>query len=351
MAIIKYELKGKTFYKIDFRFANRRQRRGGFSSRADAQEFLNRLEKMAGGSLSDFTAAPIGEVISKYREIVSINKSEQLQIIEARWFYKLEKYLLQARKKKYLHEVDILDLKSYQAYLRQRRSAGTVNRRFDSFKSLFNESVDWGLILESPAERIKKLPHSPKRRKTWRKNEIQDVYNALPERFANLFFFIVATGCRPSEARLLTWRDVDLKSLHVTLRSIKGGQGELAREFPLTGNLKTFMKNHFMRQKRALLGRPSDIVFPSRDGRHFDPTSLQKRVKKIVKRLSLQENLCVYGLRHTFTTKLIEKDINLEKVRLLVGHRKITTTQGYAHVDKKSLREAVENYEMREKIG
>lgn len=345
MAIAKYLENGKALYRVDFRIGDKRPRKSGFRTEREALEFERMLKNAAGENISS-AAVELDGVIVKYLNIVSVKKSKTLQGLEAKWFAKLSVYLKKVAKRKLLYEIQPIDLESYQAALHEHIGAGTVNRRFDSIKSLFKKCVEWRLLAESPTKDLKRLAHKSERRKTWRKDEIMAMHDALPLHFANLFYFIAMTGCRPGEARMLTWRDVDLKNGLVRLRSIKGGQGEMVRDFPLDGAPLRFMTN--VRSKRTV---GVGLVFPSTDGRHFDPASLQKKIKKMAVKLKLPEGLCVYGLRHSFTTALIEKDVSLEKVRLLVGHEKITTTQNYAHVKRESLREAALKYNLEEGLG
>jgi integrase len=339
MAITTYQKNGRTLFRVDYRVAGIRERQGGLLSKKEAEAFLER--ETVGPRANESSAVKLDVAMNEYLATVSSGKARTLQILEQRWLSKLCIYLNRIRRKKFVHQVELIDLEIYQNLLAEKVSGGTVNRRFDTFKSFFNKCVDWGVIERTPAERLKRLPHRSERRKTWRKDEVAAIHRGLPKGYADLFYFIVKTGSRPGEARLLTWADVDLKNELVKLRSIKGGQGELVRDFPLTDDFLVFMKNHWAQAKKNMMARKSDLVFPSKDGRHFNEFTLQKRVKKLARKLKLTDGLCVYGLRHTFTTAALERDISIEKVRLLVGHEKITTTQGYAHVSQDSLRAAV----------
>lgn len=51
---------------------------------------------------------------------------------------------------------------------------------------------------------------------------------------------------------------------------------------------------------------------------------------------------CFHDLRHTFATRLAQMGKDLYRVKKLLGHRDIKTTQRYAHHFPESLRESVE---------
>lgn len=350
MGVKEYKLDGRKYYLTDVRIGRRRLRKYGFKSRKDAQNHIDGLKEKTGGNLTNSTTIPFAAASEKYLITVSVNKSKTLYGLERVWLSKLNIYLKSERKRKYMHEVELLDLQSYQTALKNHMSAGTVNRRFDCFKSFFNTCVDWQLLVHSPAQKLKRLPHRSKERKTWPRAAIMEIHAELPNYFADIFLFIAMTGCRPGEARNLKWADVDFRRGHVNLTSIKGGQGARVRDFPLTGTLERFMTNYYSSQKNKFRARPRDLVFPNANGQPFDPSSLQKCVKRLTEKKGY-EDLCIYGLRHTFTTSLLEQDVSLEKVRLLVGHEKITTTQNYAHVNRTSLRDAALKYDFEEGVG
>jgi len=61
--------------------------------------------------------------------------------------------------------------------------------------------------------------------------------------------------------------------------------------------------------------------------------------KKQVKRLGIKrKNLTPYSGRHTYGTRQAEEDVHLSKIKAIMGHKKITTTEKYIHLGLKSLK-------------
>jgi len=54
------------------------------------------------------------------------------------------------------------------------------------------------------------------------------------------------------------------------------------------------------------------------------------------------EGLRFHDLRHTFASRLVEKGVDVETVRDLLGHHCITITQRYTHSNDERKRRAVE---------
>lgn len=328
----------KSGYQVDYRIGRRRIRKGGFQTERAARSYLlslrDRISERVNTLSKDLT---IEQGFQRYFEIETKKKSELLQRMEMVWFRKFHSYLSLECGRRYVWEIELSDLQKYQLALLEHRSAGTVNRRFCSFKAFFNRCVDWGILKDSPARRLKRLPHRSEKRCLWTMDQIREVSKNLKSPYSEMFLFIAETGCRPGEARSLKWKDVDFINGLVTLRSIKGGVGERKRVFPLTKSLEKILL-------KAREISESSFVFSSKSGRMIQRDALQKKVSRLSAALS-SNRLSVYGLRHTFITEALKRDYSIAKVMELVGHSKLDTTQGYTQIDFSSLKSMVEKLE------
>lgn len=85
-----------------------------------------------------------------------------------------------------------------------------------------------------------------------------------------------------------------------------------------------------------------EYVFYTSKNKRVSADSLTKKLKKICKTLDIH-SYSIYSLRHTYLTNMaIAK--NIELVRDLAGHSKISTTQRYTHFDFFELQKAVNDY-------
>lgn len=55
-------------------------------------------------------------------------------------------------------------------------------------------------------------------------------------------------------------------------------------------------------------------------------------LKRIAKKAGIEKNVYPHLLRHSYATYLVERGINLEIVKNLLGHSDIQTTTFYTHV-------------------
>jgi len=77
--------------------------------------------------------------------------------------------------------------------------------------------------------------------------------------------------------------------------------------------------------------------------------SIQRIVKKYVKKAKIPVDATVHTLRHSFATDLLIAGADIRSVQELLGHKNISTTQIYTHVTNKQLRDVHEAFHGRGK--
>jgi len=74
------------------------------------------------------------------------------------------------------------------------------------------------------------------------------------------------------------------------------------------------------------------------------PRSVQRIVKKYVRRAKLPVDATTHTLRHSFATDLLQNGADIRSVQELLGHKNIATTQIYTHVTDAHLKEIHEKF-------
>jgi integrase/recombinase XerC len=69
--------------------------------------------------------------------------------------------------------------------------------------------------------------------------------------------------------------------------------------------------------------------------------SLTKVLKINLKKSGITKKIRLHDLRHSRATHLLESSLEIEHIRALLGHKKISTTQQYLHLSVKSLKDAI----------
>ena len=74
------------------------------------------------------------------------------------------------------------------------------------------------------------------------------------------------------------------------------------------------------------------------------PRSVQRMVKKYVKKVKLPVDATPHVIRHSYATDLLMAGADLRSVQEMLGHKNIVTTQVYTHVTNKRMREVHKAY-------
>lgn len=118
--------------------------------------------------------------------------------------------------------------------------------------------------------------------------------------------FILLTGCRPGEARALTWDDIDTRFKTITFADTKAGE---ARTIGLTP---------FVAQLLDSLPRRSSLVFASGTGKPL--TGLHYQLQRVATQAGL-DYVSEHGLRRSFGTLAEWCDLPSGVTAQIMGHK------------------------------
>ncbi len=170
--------------------------------------------------------------------------------------------------------------------------------------------------------RRRRLPHVPKAAEVERELEALAGKGPLALRNRALVELLYSAGLRSREAVELDVDDVDFDMETVRVR----GKGGKERVVPL-GEEAAYWLARYLRLARPRLARRGErALFLSARGRRLDTSTLRRLVPN------------PHRLRHAFATHLLEGGADLRVIQELLGHRSLSTTQIYSHVDAGRLR-------------
>ena len=134
------------------------------------------------------------------------------------------------------------------------------------------------------------------------------------------------TGLRPVELTRLKVKDLDLEHKTVNPTTAKKGN---PRTIPISENLRQKLTEHIVRQNLT----PTDLLFKGTDPDHYGKQyrMMRNKLAKKVNDPSIRQ-IRLYDLRHYFCTKKLNDIGNPYTVMVLMGHKKLETTQRYMHL-------------------
>ncbi len=247
-----------------------------------------------------------------------------------------------------VREIKKIDVINYQKYLKESFNIGnkTIKNNIDVFKAFLN-------YLKNDLEIISIVPRFPdididiKPFKLLTQEVQVKAYELWPDTDKPIFAFLMLHGCRPSEARALKCKNIDLQNHTITICATFSGhvyrekrKGKKARfvTVPIHPELYGFIV------ERVKNNLPEAFVFINPNtGKHYCENSLRIIWATVRKSTGLDNSVRLYdATRHSFASNLVNSGSSIYKVSKLLGHSSVKMTEKYAHSEIESLRVDIE---------
>lgn len=176
---------------------------------------------------------------------------------------------------------------------------------------------------------LTKLPFQKKPRKLPTVLSIDEVTRFLatvPDRkMCAVLVTAYAAGLRVFEVVALRVCDIDSQRMVLRVADGKGGKARLVMLSPkLLELLRAYWKAEHPR---------GEWLFPGRDpAGHISIRSVQLACQIARDAAGIGKHITMHTLRHSFATHLLEAGTDLCTIKLLLGHRSLSTTARYLHV-------------------
>jgi integron integrase len=218
---------------------------------------------------------------------------------------------------------------------------------------------DLGQLVFTRAHRKRRLPQ------VLSHNEAMSILARIRPPVQLMVQLMYGSGLRQAECCSLRVKDVDLSMSELIVRQ---GKGNKDRRTILPDSLRPSLENqiHFVEQmhNRDLLAGFGEVylqealarkypraarellwqyLFPARAlaadpvtgvirRHHAHPSWVRKNVRKAVTGAGIHKHVTCHTFRHSFATRLLEKEYDLRTIQELLGHADIATTEIYTHV-------------------
>lgn len=241
--------------------------------------------------------------------------------------------------------IDLMFIKRFERHLKDQRigQQNTITKYVTNFKKIVRIAHAHGWIEHDPFYHWKAV-WIPVQREALSESELKSLSEAnmnTPrlEEVRDIFLFCCFTGLAHSDVKRLSENDMTI--------DIKGKKW-----------IRINRKKTKVRCDIPLLGLAEEIILkykdrcPKRGGTGLLPViSNQKTnlyLKEVAKRCGIKKNLTHHLARHTFaTTVTLSNGVPIESVSRMLGHRSLKTTQIYAKVVDRKLREDMDDLQER----
>lgn len=266
---------------------------------------------------------------------------------------------------KKLSELRTVDLQThYNALVAAGTSPNVVKTINKHLKTCLGEAVKQGMIVRNYCSLVT-LPkiHASLNSEddiVFFTNDEQKLFIESVENHRNRALFLLALGggLRIGELIGLKWStDIDFENNTVSINRAISQVSKIDRDgnrtwstiehapktksstrtIPLPHTVIQALKQHKVQQnkeklKNGELYQDSDLVFCTELGTYIDIRNLTRSYARVLKRAGIPHKK-FHSLRHTYATRLFEKNIPPKKVQVLMGHKDLATTMNiYTHV-------------------
>ncbi len=172
-----------------------------------------------------------------------------------------------------------------------------------------------------------------------------DLSKAEGERNRAILETLYGCGLRVSELTELKISDLFFQEGFIKVT----GKGNKQRFVPVSTYTQKFINIYKdeIRIHQKINKEFSDTLFLNRRGNQLTRAMIFTIIKRLAEKAGIQKKISPHTFRHSFATHLLENGADLRAIQQMLGHESITTTEVYMHVDRKHLREIMEQYHPR----
>ena len=252
-----------------------------------------------------------------------------------------------------IQSIELKHLTSFLAHINELElSANTQARVISGIKAFFRYMMLEEIVSTDPTT----LLEAPKLKRALPSHlsieEIDELFAAIdhskPEGVRNraMLETMYSCGLRVSELTGL-----QLSNLYMDVGFLRVvGKGNKERLVPIGGeaikHIKLY-KEHTRSHLQVIKKGSEDILFLNRRGGQLSRVMVFMILKDLVAKCGIKKNIHPHTLRHSFATHLVEAGADLRAVQEMLGHKSITTTEIYTHLDRGYLRQTLERYHPR----
>ena len=252
-----------------------------------------------------------------------------------------------------IDEIRQIDINQFiDTLLEKNLSKSTISKCKSMLVQIFTAAEDNHHVQKNPALRTKSVKKHAKRRvhekHAFTEEEIELLITELPDDLlGNSIRALIGTGMRVQELLALTKDDISEDGSMITInKAVK-----MAYREPQLGPPKSEQGNRiipvpkkyqpYILYLREHGGSKYIWTCSKRENRLYTVEEFRNRYKTVMKKVPGVPYYTPHCCRHTYITMLQAKQVPMDFISALAGHKDESTTQGYAHISIDTLKNAI----------
>lgn len=280
-------------------------------------------------------------MIERFLEYISVERrySPNTVISYEKDLKDFSKFLLETEAHQDFSKVDKKIIRNFMVELSEHQiSKRSINRKLSSLRSFFLFLLKVGEIKSTPLENIQSLKFYAEKQIPFSKEEMGhlEVLDVQPKNGSLLKELIIETlyqtGMRRAELCNLLFENVDFSQKEIKVI----GKGNKTRIIPVSDSLLQRFEM-YLEERKPL--KDNDIYFfVNEKGKKLYDKFVYSAVNSYLSLVTSKTKKSPHILRHSFATHVLENGAEISKVKKLMGHSSLASTQVYTDANIEQLK-------------
>jgi len=280
-------------------------------------------------------------MIERFLEYISVERrySPNTVISYEKDLKDFSKFLLETEAHQDFSKVDKKIIRNFMVELSEHQiSKRSINRKLSSLRSFFLFLLKVGEIKSTPLENIQYLKFYAEKQIPFSKEEMDhlEVLDVQPKNGSLLKELIIETlyqtGMRRAELCNLLFENVDFSQKEIKVI----GKGNKTRIIPVSDSLLQRFEM-YLEERKPL--KDNDIYFfVNEKGKKLYDKFVYSAVNSYLSLVTSKTKKSPHILRHSFATHVLENGAEISKVKKLMGHSSLASTQVYTDANIEQLK-------------
>ena len=280
-------------------------------------------------------------MIDRYLEYINIEKrySPNTIISYRKDLEDFAKFLLDTESIENLQKADKKMVRNFIIHLNnQKLSKRSINRKISTLKSFYNFLLRISEIKTSPLEGISMLKFYAEKQIPFSEEEMKHLLLILEEAQVELLDKLIIevlyqTGMRRAELCNLPLENVNFSRNEIAVI----GKGNKERIVPISPDLSNVLKIYYLEHRKPT-AEAEKYFFVSSKGKKITEKFVYLMVTSYLSQVSLKEKKSPHILRHSFATHVLNGGAEISKVKKIMGHASLASTQVYTNANIEQLK-------------